>query len=80
MVTSTQVACLVSRESRSGLRYLAERTGVALSCGLLAGYMGRVPLHLGGGTEAVGRGLRVVDLRGQVPRYTRGFRQPGRIH
>jgi len=30
-VTTTEVACLVLRESRSGLRYLAERTGVALS-------------------------------------------------
>ena len=30
-VTTPEVACLVLRESQSGLRYLAERTGVALS-------------------------------------------------
>jgi len=28
-VTTTEVACLVPRESRTGLRYVAERTGVA---------------------------------------------------
>ena len=28
---TTEVACLVSLESRLGFRYLAERTGVALS-------------------------------------------------
>jgi len=31
MVTTTEVGCLVLQESQSGLRYLAERTGVALS-------------------------------------------------
>ena len=64
-VTTTEVACLVPRDTRLGLRYWAERIGVALSLRIAWLRYGRVPLHLRGRSGAGGSQLPIVGLWGR---------------